>query len=131
MRIERVQNQRLWKRYSLRRSEMRETHGFQGEREQQLFHGTDKLTLEAIVNEGFDIRVSNAGSLGAGKYSHLSFLLPCCLWPQFTFWNVLSAAHVFMLLLQHHLSAFIVMYRALTSVLTRTAAAGELLGAGF
>ncbi|KAK9832024.1 hypothetical protein WJX84_002179 [Apatococcus fuscideae] len=34
----------------------------------KLFHGAGKHALEAIINEGFDIRVANAGSLGQGTY---------------------------------------------------------------
>lgn len=69
-RIERIQNEMLWRRYALRLSELRDRHGHhEGEQERLLFHGADKSTLEAVINEGFDIRVSNAGSLGQGGAS--------------------------------------------------------------
>lgn len=80
-RIERVQNKILWARYAFRQAELRQRHGHQGENESLLFHGADKATLEAITNEGFDIRVSNAGTLGQGQTSALlsaSWLHFCC-----------------------------------------------------
>ncbi|KAK9832573.1 hypothetical protein WJX84_000851, partial [Apatococcus fuscideae] len=67
-RIERVQNPRLWRRFALRRKELRDEHGHEGDNESLLFHGADKSTLEAVINEGFDIRVANVGSLGLGTY---------------------------------------------------------------
>ena len=65
--IERVQNKRLWERYAFRKKELLAMHGYTGDNESWLFHGADKLALEAIVNEGFDMRIANAGSLGKGK----------------------------------------------------------------
>lgn len=64
--IERVQNKMLWRRFALRRKELQQKHGHLGSNDAHLFHGADKRALEAIVNEGFDIRVSKAGSLGQG-----------------------------------------------------------------
>lgn len=68
-RIERVQNPKLWRRYAFGRKELRDEHGHEGDNESLLFHGTDKATLEAVINQGFDIRVANRGSLGQGKAS--------------------------------------------------------------
>lgn len=65
-RIERVQNPILWRRFALRRQELQDKHGPEGANESLLFHGADKATLEAVINEGFDIRVANQGSLGQG-----------------------------------------------------------------
>ena len=47
-------------------------HGFQGDNESLLFHGASQQALEAIVNEGFDIRVANPGSLGTGQTQFMS-----------------------------------------------------------
>ncbi|KAK9843273.1 hypothetical protein WJX74_009568 [Apatococcus lobatus] len=66
--IERVQNKVLWRRFALRRNELQQKHGYSGSNDLKLFHGAGKHALEAIINEGFDIRVANAGSLGQGTY---------------------------------------------------------------
>ena len=65
--IERVQNPMLWRRFALRRGELSDKHGAQHEMDTTLFHGTDKSICEAVVNEGFDIRVAKPGALGTGK----------------------------------------------------------------
>ena len=65
--IERVQNPMLWSRFALRRGELNDKHGAQHEMDTTLFHGTDKSICEAVVNEGFDIRVAKAGALGTGE----------------------------------------------------------------
>ena len=57
----------LWERYALRQREPCTKHGYQGDNENLLFHGADNLALEAIVNEGFDMRITNGGSLGRGN----------------------------------------------------------------
>ena len=77
-RIERVQNPKLWRRFVFGRKELRDEHGHEGDNESLLFHGTDKATLEAVINQGFDIRVANRGSLGQGKASDICFESSAC-----------------------------------------------------
>ena len=64
--IERVHTEMLQQRYGLRKRELRDKNGEGGVNEMLLFHGADKATLEAVINEGFDIRIANRGSLGRG-----------------------------------------------------------------
>ena len=66
VKIERVVNSRLWKRYVYRRNEIAETNHNHAN-EQMLFHGSPML--HAIVEGGFDERHSYIGGMfGAGVY---------------------------------------------------------------
>ena len=65
--MKRIQNPMLWRRFALRRQELINKTGRDSQGETLLFLGTDKMTMQAIVNEGFDMRVSNAGSMGRGE----------------------------------------------------------------
>eukprot|EP00198_Chlamydomonas_reinhardtii_P002126 XP_001691462.1 predicted protein [Chlamydomonas reinhardtii] len=90
VRVERVQNWRMWTKYCIRRSEILETlreevwgGGAAGRRPKQdatsanfgslnefyMWHGTSNVVIEAVVRDGFDMReASRAGSLGEGIY---------------------------------------------------------------
>lgn len=75
-RIQRVQNERLHRKYTARRKEIEEDCT-DGANEQKLWHGADPNTLRRIIAGGFDDRVSNlSGAMGAGtyfaRYSHYS-----------------------------------------------------------
>ena len=71
--IEHVHNEVLQQRYALWKEELRDKNGEGGVNEMLLFHGADKATLEAVINEEFDIRVTNQGSLGTGEAADLLF----------------------------------------------------------
>lgn len=65
-RIQKVQNRRLWERYSHRRQEISEENGHQAS-EMMLFHGSP--FINAIVQKGFDERHAYIGGMfGAGIY---------------------------------------------------------------
>ncbi|KAH3883401.1 uncharacterized protein LOC127834188 [Dreissena polymorpha] len=68
--IFRIQNHKIWEKYSVTRSHMIEELGMRLTYESRLFHGTDVSAIEAICNEGFDLRVSgkNAVAFGNGIY---------------------------------------------------------------
>ncbi|WIA16959.1 hypothetical protein OEZ85_013877 [Tetradesmus obliquus] len=71
LRVVRVQNPILWRRYCLRRQEMRDELGpaaAAGINEQQLFHGTSAAAAAAITKDGFDCRLNSAGVYGQGTY---------------------------------------------------------------
>ncbi|KAK3279652.1 hypothetical protein CYMTET_12473 [Cymbomonas tetramitiformis] len=69
VRIQRIQNERLWFKYQIRRAEVAEAAGEAKVNEQLLFHGADDTTMKKIYTEGFDIRVANmGGALGVGSY---------------------------------------------------------------
>ncbi|KAK9819125.1 hypothetical protein WJX74_005594 [Apatococcus lobatus] len=66
--IERIQNAKLWAKYSLRRAEVSEARAG-NPNEMMLFHGADRDTLRIICEQGVDLRESNAGgALGQGSY---------------------------------------------------------------
>ncbi len=67
--VERIQNQHLWKRYFLEREFVKEKNGGIAN-EMELFHGTRSTPPEMIYNgeEGFDMRYSNLGCWGKGIY---------------------------------------------------------------
>lgn len=66
LRVERVQNLGLWRRYCRRREMVERESGLP---DVQLFHGTNKEAAELICRSGFDVRLASAqGSLGAGLY---------------------------------------------------------------
>lgn len=69
VRVQRIQNERLWFKYQIRRAEVAEAAGEAKVNEQLLFHGADATTMQKIYTEGFDIRVANmGGALGVGSY---------------------------------------------------------------
>ncbi|XP_063216299.1 poly [ADP-ribose] polymerase tankyrase-like [Bacillus rossius redtenbacheri] len=66
VRIQKVQNRKLWERYAHRRHEVSEENGNQGN-ERMLFHGSP--FINAIVQKGFDERHAYIGGMfGAGIY---------------------------------------------------------------
>jgi len=66
VRIQKVQNRKLWERYSHRRHEVAEENGNQPN-ERMLFHGSP--FIHAIVQKGFDERHAYIGGMfGAGIY---------------------------------------------------------------
>ncbi|XP_026286489.1 poly [ADP-ribose] polymerase tankyrase [Frankliniella occidentalis] len=66
IRIQKVQNRKLWERYSHRRQEVSEENGNQAN-ERMLFHGSP--FMNAIVQKGFDERHAYIGGMfGAGIY---------------------------------------------------------------
>ncbi|GLC47365.1 hypothetical protein PLESTF_001277600 [Pleodorina starrii] len=84
VRVERVQNWRLWTKYCMRSSEIEARvrdsaaagpstsngliHG-RGGNEYLMWHGTSNRVVEMVVKDGFDSRESNrAGALGEGIY---------------------------------------------------------------
>jgi hypothetical protein len=63
--IQKVQNRKLWERYSHRRQEVSEENNNQAN-ERMLFHGSP--FINAIVQKGFDERHAYIGGMfGAGK----------------------------------------------------------------
>jgi tankyrase len=63
--IQKVQNRKLWERYSHRRQEVSEENSNQAN-ERMLFHGSP--FINAIVQKGFDERHAYIGGMfGAGK----------------------------------------------------------------
>ena len=70
MKIERIQNRRLWDKYSFHAQRMKEkNNGTINEKE--LFHGTSGTLPEKIYadeEEGFDMRFSRSGMWGQGNY---------------------------------------------------------------
>uniref|UniRef100_T1I1W7 Poly [ADP-ribose] polymerase n=1 Tax=Rhodnius prolixus TaxID=13249 RepID=T1I1W7_RHOPR len=66
IRVQKVQNRRLWERYSHRRNEVSEENG-NSSNERMLFHGSP--FINAIVQKGFDERHAYIGGMfGAGIY---------------------------------------------------------------
>ncbi|XP_025835265.1 tankyrase [Agrilus planipennis] len=66
IRIQKVQNRKLWERYTHRRQEVAEENGNQSN-ERMLFHGS--AFINAIVQKGFDERHAYIGGMfGAGIY---------------------------------------------------------------
>lgn len=66
IRIQKVQNRKLWERYAHRRSEITEENNHQST-ERMLFHGSP--FINAIVQKGFDERHAYIGGMfGAGLY---------------------------------------------------------------
>ncbi|KAH8384004.1 hypothetical protein KR009_011649 [Drosophila setifemur] len=66
IRVQKVQNRKLWERYAHRRQEIAEENGLQSN-ERMLFHGSP--FINAIVQRGFDERHAYIGGMfGAGIY---------------------------------------------------------------
>ncbi|CAD7699843.1 unnamed protein product [Ostreobium quekettii] len=71
--VQQVQNERLWRKYCMRKQEIEEDAGKHNVNERMLWHGSGLLSLEAITRDGFDHRLSNIhGALGAGTYFSVS-----------------------------------------------------------
>lgn len=69
LQIQKVQNRKLWEKYSHRRYEVAEENSNQGN-ERMLFHGSP--FINAIVQKGFDERHAYIGGMfGAGKQTFL------------------------------------------------------------
>ncbi|WIA19343.1 hypothetical protein OEZ85_003974 [Tetradesmus obliquus] len=68
LRIERVQNAKLWRRYCLKREELVDARGEAGVNERLLFHGTSPATVDLIAQNGFDFRLSQVAAYGNGLY---------------------------------------------------------------
>ncbi|KAF6249726.1 hypothetical protein COO60DRAFT_936205 [Scenedesmus sp. NREL 46B-D3] len=68
LRIERVQNAKLWRRYCLKREELVDTRSEAGVNERLLFHGTSPATVDLIAQNGFDFRLSQVAAYGNGLY---------------------------------------------------------------
>ncbi|XP_062610349.1 E3 ubiquitin-protein ligase RNF216-like [Saccostrea cucullata] len=68
--IHRVQNPRLWQKFSLARKHISEEFGPNMVNEQQLFHGTKCEAIEAICRSGLDWRMcgENGVAFGQGTY---------------------------------------------------------------
>lgn len=69
--LERIQNEWLWKRYSFAKQRMIEKNGQDKLNERQLFHGTKSTTPDKIYQseQGFDFRCSGETNMwGAGTY---------------------------------------------------------------
>ncbi|XP_060605686.1 uncharacterized protein LOC132758164, partial [Ruditapes philippinarum] len=68
--IFRIQNERLWEKYSLSRSHMVADLGELNINEKRLFHGTHSDVIEAICKEGFDWRLcgKHGTVYGQGTY---------------------------------------------------------------
>lgn len=64
--IYRVENVTLYRAYCNKKEHLIRTCGIDNEK--MLWHGTRTLSPEVIIKEGFDFRVSNAGSFGRGAY---------------------------------------------------------------
>jgi len=68
IKLQRVQNKRLWKWYFLRRQEIA-TNNNNNSNEAFLFHGSNVQNVPVITKEGLDTRVANlGGAIGAGIY---------------------------------------------------------------
>ncbi|KAL5007235.1 hypothetical protein ScPMuIL_016041 [Solemya velum] len=68
--VQRIQNLKLWQKFSLARKHLIKDIGSHDLNESRLFHGTNPESIEAICGEGFDWRVCgrNAVSYGQGTY---------------------------------------------------------------
>lgn len=73
LQIQKVQNRKLWERYSHRRQEVSEENGNQAN-ERMLFHGSP--FMNAIVQKGFDERHAYIGGMfGAGEIPKIRVFL--------------------------------------------------------
>ncbi|KAL3841664.1 hypothetical protein ACJMK2_019778 [Sinanodonta woodiana] len=77
--IYRVQNPRLWQKYSLQKSHMLEDLGLNLLNEKHLYHGTDDDAVEKICKEGFDWRLCgvHGTAYGNGTYFALDAAVSC------------------------------------------------------
>ncbi|KAK3583284.1 hypothetical protein CHS0354_011173 [Potamilus streckersoni] len=77
--IYRVQNPRLWQKYSLQKSHMLEDLGQSLLNEKHLYHGTDDDAVEKICKEGFDWRLCgvHGTAFGKGTYFALDAAISC------------------------------------------------------
>ncbi|KAK3102644.1 hypothetical protein FSP39_012840 [Pinctada imbricata] len=68
--IRRIQNPRLWQKFSLTKKHMLEDIGRQQLNEKQLFHGTNYMAIEGICKDGLDWRMCgvNGTAFGQGTY---------------------------------------------------------------
>ncbi|KXZ48861.1 hypothetical protein GPECTOR_25g446 [Gonium pectorale] len=66
VRVERVQNWRLWTKYCLRRREVEASRKGGPLNEFYMWHGTSTRVVNAVVTDGFDMR--EYGALGEGTY---------------------------------------------------------------
>ncbi|XP_068754720.1 protein mono-ADP-ribosyltransferase PARP12-like [Montipora capricornis] len=71
IKIERVQNLDLWTPYIQRKTHIAKKSGKQPE-ERQLFHGTNKETVEAICQQGFDWRMCGKHGTRFGKGTYFA-----------------------------------------------------------
>ncbi|XP_051513151.1 protein mono-ADP-ribosyltransferase PARP12-like isoform X2 [Myxocyprinus asiaticus] len=71
-RIERVQNQSLWRVFQWQKEQMIEKNGGKVVDQRYLFHGTDESLIEAICEQNFDWRICGSHGTLYGKGSYFA-----------------------------------------------------------